>query len=1764
MNRLFLLLLTGLLLCHPFYSWAQAPNPNDSLNLFDTSTTLEDVLQNFESVATDEREGGTLSYFKFLQQFWGDRVVKNDQNANATTGVNMFSQYRSQLSSALKTQQSTGCGVSGFQGNWRLKGPIEMPLQKMGKIDAIWASKNGQDTLLAGCMGGLFKTTNGGDDWFPLTDGFVLANGIVGVSSIAVDPTNHNNIYLGTSGDEHRILSRNSLGIHWLIGGAGILHSADGGATWTQETIANNSVMDEIQRVQLVKITPDGNRLYAFAHNRVYTRLVSSSTWQEITPPVASTFSGYNDGWDYLDMEFVPGNQNHFFVSGRYLDANGAPRAMIWESNVAVPGTSNWTEITTQSGSSLSYTVSSTTFVPHDIVNYKLSIPSSDTLFVMAMAYAKGTVASESSCAILKYNLNGTHQWTHLGTLPPFILAAQYCMSFEVSDANTSQNNNQKVIYAGTAENFMSWDNGRNFHRIGNYHPTTTARTHGDIRAVFLHTASNSVRGQNDVVFFATDGGVSKKEAGSDPQANTISTTIDISGRGLAAGTFWGLSTSEHEGLIYSGSMHNGKFAFETGVTPNWINLTSEDAYTTVFDKNDRTRAYGIAGFGSFDRSVSVGANNRLINNQLSSFALPEPGGNLEMPLSSTNNNTHFMGIQNLWRSTIATPGNTTWTQVMQGLPTTGQGVRSVAFSEYYTMRGYVLYNHNSNGQDFYYRDANLNNGDFISVTVPAANHYPLTDVTCDPRTPERVWVSMGGINWATQAANRVKYSPDRGQTWYAVDKGLPVAMPVTDIIFHEGANMVYCATDVGIFRADFDQFDVNAPDNGIEWQCFSKAADGVSHFPYGFVTKLRINNCEGKLYASTYGRSIWETDLYNTAVNPQPTEHVTSNTTWSNNTYIKTGIVISNGATLTIQNGTTPTTVFMPKDGRIIIEPGAKLVVNDATITNGCEGCMWDGIYVKGDPSSMQVSINQGTVELNNATISHAKKAISNHSPYGFSWLSTGGIIRANGTTFLNNAVSVSLQRYIYNRNWSLLTKIYKANFVNCVFDIDDEFKGGTTSRFTSHVEMFEVNGPSFVGCDFKNRNTSKHYFGEGNGISSNDCGFTVRAYCDPWIYPCTYVRSQFSGLHTGVFVESKHNGLYVAKIDRADFTSCGIGIRSVNTNHLVAIRNSFEMGYGKTTFLDAFDCHKNIGIWSSQTYFPIIEDNDFKGFTHAGQHINHENIGVIMDDCSYTDKQIYNNTFTDLKTACFARGVNSGGLPWKNSYGQWKSTGLRFICNEYEGNTYDILSVDKAGHPPNTIMNIAYNQGTEATSAGNEFNDLLSDNHFVINHFYNRNIYFYRGTNTQPNINPTFLTPRYLQQSFATNACASNYSGGGGVIDIPMSGPTLTAQKADFQTYRSTVKSLQANLDGLIDNGSTDQLVADILSATHADTVSLIADLTGYSPYLSSTVLETLASADLISTTSLISLLEQNPEMLRNDELLEHLEFNIPSPLSPLQIDNLRVASENPSERTGKESELDHNQLQMNLRGELITTHYLLDTNANSIDSISDWLDTINTLQSNYQKVAFHIGNGDFMDAELIWNDMPVNFNMSSSELDEYNLFVQYWMLLKSVNDDGRTVLELNQTEIEELENIQNDPIATGKQIEDVVKVTINPNEPAAHLPCNLTAEPIDHAEPKATSSSDKPRGLETAENKNLVQAYPNPADQQVTFEFDLEEVEPNSVLRITNTNGQVVKSFIMNDFAEGEIRWNSQSAQPGVYFFEVKTNETLLQSGGIIIAR
>ena len=123
-----------------------------------------------------------------------------------------------------KTKQ-TKPGQPISSTDWTLIGP--MPTNPganavSGRVSALAVDPRNPDVAYAGgAEGGIWKTTDAGAHWVPLTDNQPsLASG-----SIALDPSNPDIVYVGTG-------EGNQCGDCYY--GAGILKSTDGGNTWTQ------------------------------------------------------------------------------------------------------------------------------------------------------------------------------------------------------------------------------------------------------------------------------------------------------------------------------------------------------------------------------------------------------------------------------------------------------------------------------------------------------------------------------------------------------------------------------------------------------------------------------------------------------------------------------------------------------------------------------------------------------------------------------------------------------------------------------------------------------------------------------------------------------------------------------------------------------------------------------------------------------------------------------------------------------------------------------------------------------------------------------------------------------------------------------------------------------------------------------------------------------------------------------------------------------------------------------------------------------------------------------------------------------------------------------------------------------------------------------------------------------------------------------------------------------------------------------------------
>lgn len=118
----------------------------------------------------------------------------------------------------------------------------------------------------------------------------------------------------------------------------------------------------------------------------------------------------------------------------------------------------------------------------------------------------------------------------------------------------------------------------------------------------------------------------------------------------------------------------------------------------------------------------------------------------------------------------------------------------------------------------------------------------PITDITTRSNNANEIWVTLGGY----AANNKVFYSSNAGATWTNLSGTLPNS-PVHCIKYSSQGD-AYIGTDQGVYYMAIGMSD---------WVPFY---NGLPFIP---VTDIFINESGGIIRASTFGRGIWQSELY-------------------------------------------------------------------------------------------------------------------------------------------------------------------------------------------------------------------------------------------------------------------------------------------------------------------------------------------------------------------------------------------------------------------------------------------------------------------------------------------------------------------------------------------------------------------------------------------------------------------------------------------------------------------------------------------------------------------------------------------------------------------------------------------------------------------------------------------------------------------------------------------------------------------------------------
>jgi hypothetical protein len=697
------------------------------------------------------------------------------------------------------------------------------PMNFAGRILSIGFHPTDPNTMWVGsASGGLWKTTNGGRgaangiNWTYVPTGNFP---VLGIGSIAVNPSNANEIYVGTgevyngdpggsTGAGHYRLFRGSYGI-------GILKSTNGGTSWTKTLDFGNSSLKGV--MDMVIHPTNTSVVFAATTDGVYRTTNAGGSWTLIHPVVFA-----------MDLLFKPGDPNVLYVaSGNFQSAGGG----IYKTIDCLAGTPAFFPL----NSGLPATRSG---------KIHLAISAANPTRVYASV---GRDPNTSHTQGLYVSTNEGSSWT--AAAAPTILGNQGWYAHDVAVSPTNAN---RVIWA-ELDTYLSTDGGASFTKTGFWNQWDIANTSVGDTTEGLSNATNYVHADvhriqlsphnNNTFFLCTDGGLFRTTDGG-------STFHTLNG---------GLNTAQ----IYSNMAQHPTIA-------NYMLIGLQDNEAMVYEGNPGCRRIGQLGDGfhaamNFNGTIqlveSYYFNRRRSTNSggtwgAGSGAVPTTEVacfNVPMVFSRAPSSALMYAGTVLFKRS-ANSGST-WTNLNGGSPISGANAPAIAMVAPTNNRVYFSTAPDEAGgiRSKMWRTANAQypSPTFTEITNGLPDRY-YSGIDVDPIDSNRIVVTLSGFG-----SSHVYISHNGGNTWSDMGGGLP-DVPHNSVFINPAArNQVYVSNDLGVFVAN------NVPTSGVLGATTSVYWNSYNE---GLPTAIMANHIvitnTGKLRLATYGRGLWERDV--------------------------------------------------------------------------------------------------------------------------------------------------------------------------------------------------------------------------------------------------------------------------------------------------------------------------------------------------------------------------------------------------------------------------------------------------------------------------------------------------------------------------------------------------------------------------------------------------------------------------------------------------------------------------------------------------------------------------------------------------------------------------------------------------------------------------------------------------------------------------------------------------------------------------------------
>jgi photosystem II stability/assembly factor-like uncharacterized protein len=587
---------------------------------------------------------------------------------------------------------------------------------------------------------GVFKTTDGGSNWQPITDDLPVLT----IGDMALDPRFPDTIYVGTG-------EANAHSFSWF--GMGMYKSTDGGTTWSyiglEDTRYIGRVVVDPLNTSRVWVAGTGALFGTNPERGVYRSIDGGDTWEQVL--------FVSDSTSAIDIAVDPARPDTVFaamwerVRGLTYRRSGGPTSGIYRS---YDGGDTWVELTSglPSGSSVGRIGLS---VCESSPNVVYAIYDNPSLYEAEVYKSTdgGDTWSRTNDGVLE-DLHSSFGW--------------YFGQVRVDPGNPNR------AFALGVPVFRTENGGSSWSEVG-------SNMHVDHHALAFDPSNYSR------IFNGNDGGIYRSTNSGDTWTKLYDQPTN---------QFYAIEIDYlNPNRLYGGTQDNGTLRTLTGATDDWDHILGGDGFYCNVDPTNSSVIYAEYQYGYLYKSTDTGGSWDYVKDGISDS--DRTNWSTPVVMDPSDHLTLYYGSHRVYR-TIDGAG---WWDAISGDLTNGDhggGFGTITTIAVAASDPDVIYV----GTDDSNVWVTQNGGGVwtdISTTLP--NRW-VTRVAVDPTSAGTAYVTFSGLRW-NENIGYVYRTTDYGSTWTDITRNLPGAPVNAIVVDPDEPTRLFVGTDVGCFYTE-------------------------------------------------------------------------------------------------------------------------------------------------------------------------------------------------------------------------------------------------------------------------------------------------------------------------------------------------------------------------------------------------------------------------------------------------------------------------------------------------------------------------------------------------------------------------------------------------------------------------------------------------------------------------------------------------------------------------------------------------------------------------------------------------------------------------------------------------------------------------------------------------------------------------------------------------------------------------------------------------